>query len=110
MQSTASRKRDRSNFVYPLLIGKFAKQYIARWRIDKESSQVQEHSSTLSATERQSNTADALNLLSYLGCSRVRASTVVSTAKKLPITESRIEQKAKRQREVKQTTNGCLPG
>ena len=71
-----------------LLTEKFAKRYIARWRIDKESSQVQEHSSTLSATERQSNTADALKLLSYLGCSRVRASTVVSTAKKLPITES----------------------
>ena len=84
----------------PLLTEKFAKRYIARWRIDNESSQVQEHLNTISATERPSNTADALKLLSYLGCSRVRASTVVSMAKKLPVTESRIEQKAKRQREV----------
>ena len=82
----------------PLLTEKFAKRYIARWRIDKESSQVQEHSTTLSATERPSNTADALRLLSYLGCSRVHTSMVVSMAKKLSTTESRIQ--AKRQREV----------
>ena len=47
----------------PLLTEKFAKRYIGRWRIDKESSQVQEHLTTLSATERLSNTADALRML-----------------------------------------------